>query len=296
LKLEKDGLMLIVGAHPQNLSLSVLARRPAAVAMLQDQGLAFFTYAAGSQTIPLMKAGVLHLAGTGATPPILAKAEGLSAAVFGMSGSRHERGGIVVRAASSLRSLQDLRGHGIGLMPISWHMQFLAAELAAARLHWRDVRAAEILPATAKDAFAAGLLDAIIATDPLYASVEALVPTRVLAAPGHAFSNRSVYWGLTSVLRKHSDAIRALLAALVASDQAIADDPDEASALLAGLNGNTAAQWRPALTARPWGVAPPHRAFVAEQQAHADLFAEFGLIPSRLDVIDTVDNSHFPFA
>jgi sulfonate transport system substrate-binding protein len=285
--------MLVVGAHPQNLSLSILARRPAAVAALRESGVTFFSYAAGSQTIPLFQAGVLHLAGTGATPPILAKAQGLSTAVFGMSGSRHERGGVLVRADSGFETLAGLRGRGIGLMPISWHMQFLAAELAAAGLHWRDVRAAEILPATAKDAFIAGLLDSTIATDPLLASIEANVPVRVLAAPGGNFTNRSVYWGLSRVLQEHPEAVRALLAALIESDRAVAADPDEAAGLLDGLNGSSAAQWRPALTARPWGVAPPDAAFLAEQQSHADLFARFGLIPQPVDVTDTVDASHF---
>ena len=107
-------MTLIVGAHPQNLSLSILARRTDLVARLRDAGLSFFVYGAGSQTIPLMRAGVLHLAGTGATPPILAKAEGLATAVFGMSGPRPENGGLLVREASGIRSLHDLKGRGIG--------------------------------------------------------------------------------------------------------------------------------------------------------------------------------------
>jgi sulfonate transport system substrate-binding protein len=285
-------MTLIVGAHPQNLSLSILARRPAEVAALRDRGLAFFVYGAGSQTIPLMKAGVLHLAGTGATPPILAKAEGLEAAVFGMSGPRFERGGLLVREQSGIRHLQDLKGRGVGLMPISWHMQFLAAELDAAGLGWGDVNAAEIIPATAKDAFLEGLLDGIVATDPLYSQIAERVPVRVLASPGAAFSNRSVYWGRQDVLRDQPDVVRALLDALIASDRATVADPDAAAALLAGLNGVAAREWAPALTSRPWGVVAPDAGFLAEQQAHADLFAKFGLIPRSLDVTDTVDASH----
>jgi ABC-type nitrate/sulfonate/bicarbonate transport system substrate-binding protein len=287
-------MTLIVGAHPQNLSLSILARRPQHVARLRDAGLSFFVYGAGSQTIPLMRAGVLHLAGTGATPPILAKAQGLATAVFGMSGPRPERGGLIVRAESGITSLHDLKGRGIGLMPISWHMQFLASELDAAGLAWNDVNAAEIIPATAKDAFIAGFLDAIVATDPLYAQIAGRVPTRVVAGVGAAFSNRSVYWGRQEILRDHPGAVRALAAALTLSDRATADDPAEAAALLAGLNGNSAAEWLPALTSRPWGVAPPDAGFLAEQQAHANLFAKFGLIPRMLDVTDTVDASFIP--
>lgn len=289
-------MTLIVGAHPQNPSLSILARRRDAAAALREKGLAFFIYGAGSQTIPLIQAGVLHLAGTGATPPILAKAAGLSTAVFAIGESRPERGGLLVAEESEIRSLSDLRGRGIGLMPVSWHTQFLAAELESKGLAWGDVRAAEIIPATAKDAFLAGHLDALVATDPLYSSIVASRPVRILAKPGGAFSNRTVFWGPTEVLRTRRDAVKALTDALVASDAATRAEPEEAATLLDGVNGHTAAQWLPALAARPWGISAPGRDFLTEQQAHADLFAKFGLIPHRIDVGDTIDTSYFAAA
>jgi ABC-type nitrate/sulfonate/bicarbonate transport system substrate-binding protein len=163
-------------------------------------------------------------------------------------------------------------------------------------LLWDDVRAAEIIPATAKDAFVEGLLDAIVATDPLYSQIVSKVPTRILASPGAVFSNRSVYWGLSDVLLRHPEAVRALLDALIASDRATADNPKEAAALLAGLNGNTADEWLPALTSRPWGVDMPNAEFLQEQQAHADIFAKFKLIPHAIDVTDTVDPTHLSAA
>ncbi len=236
---------------------------------------------------------MLQLAGTGATPPILAKARGFSTAVFGIGDPRPERGGVLVRADSGIATLSELKGKGVGLMPISWHTQFLAAELAGAGLHWRDVLAEEIIPATAKDAFVAGLLDAIVATDPLYSEIAAKVPVRVLAAPGESFSNRTAFWGPTAFLRERPDAVRALLDAIEASDRETAERPDEAADLLDGVNGVSAANWLPALKGRPWGVKPPSDAFRAEQQAHADLFARFGIIPERIDVGDTVDTSFF---
>ena len=284
---------LIVGAHPQNPSLSLLARRPALRASLQSQGIEFFIHGAGAQTIPLIALGALQLAGTGATPPILAKAQGLHGVVFGMSGPRPERGGVVVRADSSLHSLADLEGRGIALMPVSWHTQFLAAELDAAGLAWDQVNAVELLPATARDAFEAGLIDAIVATDPLLANVEATVPVRLLAQPGQTFTNRSVYWAPQQVVGSHPQAVQALVDAIAESDRLTAADPQAAAHLLDGVNGNSAAQWLPALLARPWGIEVPSTEFAAEQQAHADIFARFGLIPSPLDVGDTVTTA-FP--
>ncbi|WP_407180755.1 ABC transporter substrate-binding protein [Bradyrhizobium sp. STM 3562] len=282
-------MALVVGAHAQNLSLSVLSRRADKVEALRNAGLEFFVYDAGSQTIPLLKAGVLHLVGTGATPPILAEAQGLPSAVFGVSGPRHENGGLLVRGDSDIRSLSDLRGRGIGLMPISWHTQFLAAELDAAGIAWNEVNAAEIIPATARDSFLQRRLDAIVATDPLYSKIAARVPVRILAAPGQAFSNRSVYWARRETLRDHPDLVRLLLDALIDSDRRTLENPREAASLLDGLNGNSSVEWLPAISSRPWGVEPPGAEFVTEQQAHANIFAKFGLIPRPIDATPTAN-------
>lgn len=282
-------MALVVGAHPQNLSLSLLSRRPDKVEALRKAGLEFFFYEAGSQTIPLLKVGVLHLAGTGATPPILAEAQGLPSAVFGVSGTRHENGGLLVRADLDIHSLKDLRGRGVGLMPISWHTQFPAAELDGVGISWREVNAAEIIPATARDAFLQGKLDAIVATDPLYSKIATRVPVRVLASPGHTFSNRSVYWARRQTLQDHPDVVRLLLDALIESDRLTLENPREAASLLGGLNGNSPEEWLPAITSRPWGVEAPNSEFAAEQQAHANIFAKFGLIPKQIDVTPTVN-------
>lgn len=281
---------IIVGVHPQNPSLSILARRKNQVAALREQGIEFFIHAAGAQTLPLVRLGVIQLAGTGATPPLLAGDLGLNIAVFGMSGARKETGGLIVRKDGPIHSLQDLKGKNIALMPISWHQQFLAAELDNAGLNWRDVNAVELLPATAADALVSGLLDAMVATDPLYSKLAAKTPLRVLASPGLHFSNRSVYWGTHEVLKQHPEAVKALYEALIISDKATADNPQEAAALLDGVNGNSAAQWLPALLSRPWGVSPPDADFLAEQQLHADLFAKYGLLSGARDISDTVTN------
>ena len=284
-------MSIIIGAHPQNLSLSILARRADYVSDLRRQGLEFFVYSNGAQSIPLIKLGVLDLVGTGATPPILAKADGLSVAVFGMSGPRHENGGLCVRADSGIRSLHDLKDRNIALMPISWHTQFLAAELHAAGLSWSDVNAVDLLPATAKDAFEAGLLDAIVATDPLFAQIQTQVTISVLARPGQAFSNRSVYWARHDTLQKHPEAVEILFDAIRRSDEETASDLSGTAKLLNGLNGVSTKQWLDVLQSRPWGITSPTREFLDEQQAHADIFTQFGLIPAALDMRDTVTHS-----
>ena len=283
-------MTVIVGVHPQNPSLSILARRKTQAEALRDQGIDFFIHSAGAQTLPLVRLGVIQLAGTGATPPLLASDQGLDIAVFGMSGARKEKGGLVVHRDSPINSLQDLVGKNIALMPISWHQQFLAAELDYAGLHWHDVNAVELLPATAGDALVAGLLDAMVTTDPLYSTLASKIPLRVLASPGVHFSNRSVYWGTHEVLEQRPEVVKALYEALVISDKATEDDPFEAARLLDGVNGNSAEQWLPALQSRPWGITPPDDSFLSEQQLHADLFAKYGLLSGGRDISDTVTN------
>jgi ABC-type nitrate/sulfonate/bicarbonate transport system substrate-binding protein len=154
---------------------------------------------------------------------------------------------------------------------------------------WREVNAAEIIPATARDAFVQNKLDAIVATDPLYSKIATRVPVRVLAAPGQAFSNRSVYWAHRKTLRDHPDIVRSLLDALIESDRLTLENPQEAASLPGWLNGNSPEEWLPAITSRPWGVEVPNSEFADEQQAHANIFAKFGLIPKRIDTTPTVN-------
>ncbi len=281
-------MTVVVGAHPQNLSLSILARRTPQVAALREAGISFFIHGAGAQTLALVRLGVIQLAGTGATPPLLAKNSGLDVAVFGMSAPRPENGGLLVHRDAPIHSLQDLIGKSIALMPISWHQQFLAAELDHAGLDWRDVNAVELLPTTAGDALVAGLLDAMVATDPLYSQLASKIPLRVLARPGVNFSNRSVYWGTHDILDRRPDAVQALYEALIVSELATQADPEESARLLDGVNGNSAAQWLATLKARIWGITPPDAAFLAEQQSHGDLFVKFGLLAQARDIRDTV--------
>jgi ABC-type nitrate/sulfonate/bicarbonate transport system substrate-binding protein len=209
-----------------------------------------------------------------------------------MSPPRFERGGIVVAEASPIHSLADLRGRSIALMPVSWHTQFLAAELDAANIEWRAVNAVELTPATAKEAFFAGLLDAIVATDPLLAQIEAARPVRILGKPGAAFSNRSVYWGRQDVLRDQPRAVQALVDALSESDRRTQENPAEAATLLDGVNGTSASHWLDALKVRPWGITVPDDDFLDEQQRHADVFTRFGLIDRPIDVSDTITRGY----
>jgi putative component of toxin-antitoxin plasmid stabilization module len=58
------------------------------------------------------------LAGTAATPPIRAKSRGLGVAVFGMSGSRHETGGLCVRADSAPDDWKPMKTVGPGVREI----------------------------------------------------------------------------------------------------------------------------------------------------------------------------------
>ncbi len=136
---------LIVGAHPQNPSLSILARRREAVERCAKRDCSSSFMARDRK-----RSRSLRRASSRSQALVQRRRSSQGRGPF-YSGlwhwaSRPEVGGLIVRADSGIRRVADLKGHGIGLMPVSWHTQFLAAELAAAGLHWRDVRAAEIIP------------------------------------------------------------------------------------------------------------------------------------------------------
>jgi sulfonate transport system substrate-binding protein len=254
---------LRLGAHPSNKSLHALSQRPE---VLAESGVDvdLFAYNAGNQTVPLMHAGALDVTGTGATPPLLAMAEGLDVVMIAMSNRRDdEPGGVLVRADSPLREVAGLAGRSLAIMPTSWHPHYVAALLRAHGMSWGDLRVVELNTPTARDALLRGGADAWVATGP---DAQALLDSgevRVLATIAPHLSNRSVLWATRAAAETRGDEIAAVLRALAVTD---------------------------AGTGRSWH--PVDAEFVREQAEGAALLHAAGVLPALIDpaaAVVTVD-------
>jgi ABC-type nitrate/sulfonate/bicarbonate transport system substrate-binding protein len=287
-------VVLRVGAHPNNPSLTIFGRRPGIRERLAAAGLEvdLFFYNSGNQTIPLFTAGAIDVGGTGSTPPLYALAAGLDVVVLAVTPPRPDRGGLVVRADSPVCDVAGLAGRSIAVMPVSWHPQLLVEALDAAGLRWQDVTVVELNDATAQAALLRGGIDAWVVTDPALAALERRAEVRVLAPVGAHHSNRSVLWTLGPTAETAPSLLATLLAEVDASDREIGADPTAAARLLVG-GGPDAPEWAAVLAGRRWGLERPGPGFVAEQQRHADLLAAAGMLARPVDVEGTVRGPDF---
>jgi sulfonate transport system substrate-binding protein len=237
---------------------------------------------AGPKSIDYIGANLIDISGTGATPPIAGQASGVPLAYIATSRPRPV-GGIAVRADSAIRSLADLRGKTIALGLGSWLQQLLVTALNRVGLEWIDIVPLDLQDGPAQSALAAGDIDAWVTGNSL---IEEGGLFRLIARTGDLVSNPSVFFARRDFAERNLDLVEAVVRALDDVDHWISGNPGEAAAVLSAAagNGTPLAQLRSDIQHRPWGLIPVGNPFLAEQQAAADLFYRFGLLPRAIDV------------
>src|SRR5690242_7905119 len=107
-----------IGAHPSNLTLTVLAHHAGLQQGLLDLDLnvLFHWYAEGRLIHEALDNGEINVAGTGSTRAIVAQADGVPLAYIAASQHRTTGAAILVREDSALRSPADLSGRRVGLI------------------------------------------------------------------------------------------------------------------------------------------------------------------------------------
>jgi len=279
---------LRIGVHSSNPTIDVFSRRPDLQEQLTGAGVdvRFLPHPGGVETVALLQAGAIDVAGTGSTPPLTAQSVGADVVYLATSGPRPERGGLAVRADSGITDVAQLRGRTVALAHGSWQTSSLAFTLEQAGLTWNDVTALDLSTRAAEQAFLAGDLAAWVLPDPTLSDVELKTDVRILVPTTRVLSHRSVFFGLRAAAQEQASQVSALLAALDATDRWIEANPDEAAAVLAARPGVPGGPrvWRTEVDRRPWGLLEPSPEFLDEQQRAADLLHRFGVLPRAVDV------------
>jgi sulfonate transport system substrate-binding protein len=281
-----------VGVHPSNTTLFLLRRNGLLEGLLDDAGadVRWVDYEDGRQTVELIGAGEIDVAGTGNTPPLRAQAEGIDVVYVAISEPRPEHGVIVVHEESPVRSVADLRGRRIALSEGSFQTTLLAFALDAAGLSYGDVETVSATHAGGRELFEAGGVDAWVGGDPELAHAQRNARLRRLVDTAAVHSNRSVWFARRPFVEEQPELLDAVVTALARTDAGLIERPRDAAELLAReVAGSPSADvWEVALRRRPWGPRPVDHAFVEEQQRAADLLARQGLLPRTITVADAV--------
>ncbi|HWU04371.1 MAG TPA: ABC transporter substrate-binding protein [Novosphingobium sp.] len=283
-------MTLTIGAHPNNLATWLLSSVPALQEGLKAAvgEVDFIRYRDGRETSGLLRSGAIHVGATGSTPPIVAQSAGDDIVYLGRSREHPEHGGVIVPAASPIKTLADLKGRSIAFTVGSWQTHAFAEILDRSGLAPADIRVIDIpAVATAEDVLASGA-DAWLIHDPLLAAVEDKAPgTQIIAPVADLVRNRSVFWGDRAYAKAHPQIIAALIEALNDTELWAAANTAEAAHVLTDSGRSDSVQnWISALAHRPWGVGAVDPAFLAEQQRAADLFSRYGVIAKSVNVRD----------
>ncbi|HSI84743.1 MAG: ABC transporter substrate-binding protein [Candidatus Methylacidiphilales bacterium] len=226
----------------------------------------------------LIAGRIIHLGGTGSTPPITSQSRGLPIVYVASSVSR-SLGGFVVRKDSSIQSIADLRGKTISLALGAWPTQVLAVALDRHGLSFNDLYPINV-GEFGLQALEEGGIDAIIGGIPQ----DQADKFRYIARVNDFVSNPSVYTAHREFAENHTEVLKIVAQSLNEAEHWVAQEPSRYAALV----GRTSRYVNSATGRTEYGLRDIAPDFIDEQQRSADILLRFGFISRRIRVADAV--------
>jgi sulfonate transport system substrate-binding protein len=242
-------------------------------------------FLSGPPLLEALNAGAIDFGITGETPPVFAQAAGTPFVYVAADPPAPRGEGIVVQPGSPIKTLADLRGKHILTTKGSNANYLLVAALAKAGLTPKDAQISFLAPPDAFAAFRTGRVDAWCCWDPLFAAAEMTGGQLLSDAEGIA-PNHQFFLARRDFAAAHAPVVRAVVAAVAATETSVAADTNAAATKLGPATGIPIPVLQKALARVAYGVGPMTPAIFADQQKIADTFYGLGLIPKKIVVTD----------
>jgi sulfonate transport system substrate-binding protein len=240
---------------------------------------------------PLLEAinvGSVDFGFVGDSPPIFAQAGGARVRYVAAVKSDGNTQAIIVPLDSPIKTLADLRGKRVAFGKGSSAHNLLVAALEKAGLAWSDITPAPLAPADATAAFVKGAVDAWSIWDPYLALAELKEHARVIAFDKDVHKPNAFYIAGSDFVEKYP-ALVAKLNVVFASEGQWADTHhEEVAKAQAEATGVDIEAIRRFVERSNYQVVPVDDEVIKSQQAVADRFVRFGLIPKPIKVSDIV--------
>lgn len=273
---QKNGVLVI--ARQQQALERALAPRGARVTWSE--------FTNGPPLLEAMNAGSIDLGQVGDTPPIFAQAAG--AAIVYVAGQPITNGqGILVKQASPIRALADLKGKRIGFTQGSSAHNVTLLALERAGLSYRDIAPVYLSPPDGAAAFASGAIDAWAIWDPYFAIGQAH-GGRILTEASAIGKTNSFYLANQAFAAREGQLLRASLDTLSQTARWAEGHRDKVAAAMAEVTGVSLQIQTVAANRSSFVIGKLTDQIIATQQAVADRFHKLGLIPRSIVVRDAV--------
>jgi sulfonate transport system substrate-binding protein len=240
---------------------------------------------------PLLEAinvGSVDFGYVGDAPPIFAQAASAKiryAAAVKQNGNTQA---IVVPKESPIKTLADLKGKRIAFGRGSSAHNLLVAALEKAGLNWSDITPAPLAPADATAAFVKGSVDAWSIWDPYLALAELKENARVVVWDKDVHKPNAFYIVGADFVEKYPALVARLNATFAAEGVWANSHHEEVAKAQAEATGVDLDAIRRFVDRSNYSVVPVDDDVLRSQQAVADRFARFNLIPKPITVADIV--------
>jgi sulfonate transport system substrate-binding protein len=267
----------------------VIARQQAVLERLlapRGIGVKWTEFGSGPPLLEAINAGSIDIGQTGDMPPIFAQTAG--AAIVYLAGQPITNGqGVLVKDASPIRTLADLKGRRIGFTKGSSAHNVTIMALEKAGLTYSDVTPVYLSPADAAAAFARGSIDAWAIWDPFFA-IGQHQGGRILVHGIEVGRTNSFFIGGRDFASRHGSLVRDVVTALGETARWAEVHRDEVAQTLADVTGVPLEIQTVAANRSSFAVGELTDDIIATQQAVADRFYRLGLIPRPVTVRDAV--------
>jgi sulfonate transport system substrate-binding protein len=243
-------------------------------------------FVSGPPLMEALAAGAIDAGTAGETPPIFAQAAGAAITYLAAEPAAPRGEAILVKEASPIHSLADLKGHTIGLNKGSNVHYFYLRALAKAGLTLQDVQTVFLSPPDGRAAFVRGAIDAWVIWDPFLAAAQAAGGSRVLTDATGLASNHQFY--LAARRFAEPEILKLFVGAITAIDAETRQSPAKAASTLSPATGLPESVLSVALARQSWKVGPITPELVRAQQSIADTFFALKLIPRSIQIEDAV--------
>jgi sulfonate transport system substrate-binding protein len=222
------------------------------------------------------------------TVPLFAQAAGAQLAYIAEEAASPSAQAILVRPESPIKTIADLKGKKVAVTKGAGSHYLLLAALAKAGLGFNDISPAYLTPADGRAAFTGGNVDAWVAWDPFLTSVQHQSGARILSDGSNGLASyKRFYLSSAAFADRPGNVLDVIFGKLDETGKWVKAHPKDAAGLLAGLWGIDAPTVEEANSHRPYRVGVVTPPGLTEQQRIADAFFAEGLLPVRVNAVDT---------
>jgi sulfonate transport system substrate-binding protein len=253
----------------------------------QGIGVTWVEFSSGPPMLEAMNVGSVDYGAVGDSPPVFAQSAGAN--IVYAAGQPITNGqGILVQAASPIRTIADLRGKRVGFTKGSSAHNIVVQTLEKAGLGYGDITPVYLTPPDAGPAFANGSVDAWAIWDPYLAIGETRQNGRILVNASEITKTNSFYIANRDFAKSHGAILQQIIDVTSSTAKWAETHRDEVAKSLSAVTGIPLDIQIVAANRSSFAVGPVTDDIVATQQGVADRFFKLGLIPRPVVVRDAV--------